>query len=136
MADKNIVNITNIGGTGGTIETSDGMMIDLKPPKINENGEQLSPKHLMGMAWSACLNATIQSIFDANEIDKKIRVRVEVESKRNKENGLHYILVAHIAVEDYDEKETMKVARHAHRLCPVSKLIEKNEFVSLAYEAY
>ena len=136
MSNKNIVSITNIGGTSGSIESSDGMMIDLEPPKINQNGDQLSPKHLIGMSWSTCLNATIQSIFNSNDIDKKSRVRIEVESKRNREHGLHYILVAHVAVEDYDEEETLKVARHAHRLCPVSKLIDANEFVSLAYESY
>lgn len=136
MSDKNRVKITNIDGTGGRIEVSDGMSIDLMPPAIQNPSEQLGPTHLIGMAWSACLNSTIQSIFDANKIDKQLRVRVEVESKRNRENGLHYILVAYIAVKDYDEKETLKVARHAHRLCPISKLIAKNEFVSLVYEAY
>lgn len=136
MTDKNIVKLTNTGGTGGVIETSDGMTVDLKPPVIKDPAEQLSPKHLIGMAWSACLNATIASIFDHNEINNKSRVRVEVESKRNKEHGLHYILVAYVAIEGYDEKETMKVARHADRLCPVSKLITENPFVSLAYEQY
>lgn len=120
----------------GKIESSDGMTIDLKPPVIENPSEQLSPKHLMGMAWSTCLNATIESIFEANEINKESRVRVEVESKRNREYGLHYIVTAYIAVEDYDEKETLKVARHADRLCPISKLIRKNQFVSLAYETY
>lgn len=136
MSNKNIVKLTNTGGTSGVIETSDGMTIDLKPPAIKNPSEQLSPKHLVGMAWSACLNATIESIFEHNEIENKSRVRVEVESKRNKEHGLHYIMTAYVAVEDYDEKETMKIARHADRLCPVSKLITENPFVSLAYEAY
>lgn len=136
MSKKDIVKLTNTGGTGGVIETSDGMTIELKPPAIKDPSGQLSPKHLVGMAWSACLNATIESIFEHNKIENKSRVRVEVESKRNKEHGLHYIMTAYVAVEDYDEKETMKVARHADRLCPVSKLITKNPFVSLAYEAY
>lgn len=136
MTDKNIVKITNFNGTGGRAEISDGMTVNLKPPAIENPSEQLSPKHLIGMSWSACLNATIQSIFSSNDINKESRVRVEVESKRNREHGLHYILVAYIAIEDYVEEETMKVARHADRLCPVSKLIAENEFVSLAYEAY
>lgn len=133
---KNPIDLINTKGTSGKIESSDGMTIDLKPPVIENPSEQLSPKHLMGMAWSTCLNATIESIFEANEINKESRVRVEVESKRNREYGLHYIVTAYIAVEDYDEKETLKVARHADRLCPISKLIRKNQFVSLAYETY
>lgn len=40
------------------------------------------------------------------------------------------------AIEDYDEKKTLKVARNVHRLCHISKLIAENEFVSLTYEAY
>lgn len=136
MSNKNIVNITNIGGTGGMIEDSDGMVINLKPPVIENPSEQLTPMHLIGMAWSACLNSTIESIFDVNKIENKSRVRVEIEAKQNRAHGYHYILIAHVAVEDYDEKETLKVARHAHRLCPISKLIAENEFVSLAYEIY
>lgn len=133
---KNPINLTNTKGTSGQIKASDGMTVDLKPPAIESPSDQLSPKHLIGMAWSTCLNATIESIFETNEIDKESRVRVEVESKRNREHGLHYIVTAYIAVEDYDEEETLKVARHADRLCPISKLITENQFVSLAYEAY
>ena len=136
MSYKNIISITNINGTGGKIEASDGMKINLKPPMIEKPSDQLTPMHLIGMAWSACLNSTIESIFDSNKIANKIRVRVEVEAKHNRAHGYHYILIAYVAVEDYDEKETLKVARHAHRLCPISKLIAENEFVSLAYEVY
>lgn len=132
----NIINLTNTGGTSGKIEASDGMTIDLKPPAIHEASAELTPKHLIGMAWSACLNATLESIFESNQIKKKTRVRVEAESKRNREHGLHYILTAYVAVEDFDEQQTLKFARHADRLCPISKLIKDNEFVSLAYEAY
>lgn len=136
MRYKNNISITNINGTGGKIEASDGMKIDLKPPVIENPSEQLTPMHLIGMAWSGCLNSTIESIFTTNKITNKHRVRVEVEAKRNRAHGYHYILVAYVAIEDYDENETVKVARHAHRLCPISKLIAENEFVSLAYEVY
>lgn len=128
--------ITNYGGTDGKIEVSDGMQLDLKPPLLKKSSEHLTPMHLIGMAWSGCLNSTITSIFEANEINKDSRVRVNIESKRNREYGLHYQLKAYVAIEDYDEKETLKVARHAHRLCPISKLIAENRFVSLAYEIY
>lgn len=131
-----MVDIINYDGTSGRVEVSDGMTIDLKPPAINNPSEQLTPKHLVGMAWSTCLNATIDSIFEANKIDNEKRVRVEVKSKRNREHGLHYIVTAYVAIEDYDEDETLKIAGHADRLCPVSKLITENEFVSLEYEAY
>ncbi len=128
--------ITNYGGTDGKIEVSDGMELDLKPPFIEKSSEHMTPMHLIGMAWSACLNSTIVSIFEANKIIKDSRVRVSIESKRNREHGLHYQLKAYVAIEDYDEKETLQVAHHAHRLCPISKLIAENPFVSLAYEKY
>lgn len=133
---SNPISLTNTNGTSGKIEASDGMNIALKPPALTEPSDQLTPKHLVGMAWATCLNATIESIFDTNDIENESRVRVEVESKRNQEHGLHYIVTAYVAIEDYDEEETLKVARHADRLCPVSKLITENQFVSLAYEAY
>lgn len=128
--------LINKGGTDGKITSSDGMVIHLKPPTIEESANHLTPMHLIGMAWSGCLNSTVASIFQANQINKESRVRVEVQSDRNREHGLHYRLTAYLAVEDYDETETLKVARHAHRLCPISKLIAENSFVSLAYESY
>lgn len=136
MSNKNNIEITNINGTVGTVKGSDGMSIGLKPPLLEDPSDQLTPKHLIGMAWSTCLNATIESILEANDIDKKSRVRVDVESKRNREHGLHYILIAYAAIEDYDEDETLRIAKSADRLCPISKLIAKNEFVSLEYEEY
>lgn len=134
MANK--IDIINIGGTSGKIEGSDGMKVDLQPPAIHDASDQLSPKHLIGMAWSACLNATLLSILTANKIDNQTRVRVEVESKKDIKNGLHYIMTAYVAVEGFDEEKTLKFAKHADRLCPISKLIAENEFVSLVYEAY
>ncbi len=136
MSNKNSIEITNINGTAGKVEGSDGMSIGLKPPVLDNPSNALTPKHLIGMAWSTCLNATIESILEANDIDKESRVRVEVESKRDRENGLHYILVAYAAIQDHNEKETLRIANSADRLCPISKLISKNEFVSLEYEEY
>ncbi|NLC54505.1 MAG: OsmC family protein [Erysipelothrix sp.] len=105
-------------------------------PLLNETDNDLTPKNLIAMAWSLCLNATVQSILEANKKDHKSRVTVEAESKRNKEHGLHYILKAYVAIDGYSEDDTIKLAKMAHRLCPISKLIEANEFVSVNYEAY
>lgn len=136
MSNKNIIKVTNTNGTSGEIEISDGMSFDLKPPKLSNPSEMLSPKHLIGMAWSTCLNATIESILTSNKKDNKSRVRVEVESKRTDDYGLHYIVTAFVAVENYDENETLKIANTADRLCPISKLITNNPFVSLTFEEY
>lgn len=136
MSNKNIINVINKGGTSGELEISDGMSFELKPPKLSNPSDQLSPKHLIGMAWSTCLNATIKSILKTNKIDNDSRVRVEVESKQNNDHGLHYIVTAYASIEGYDESETLKIAKMADRLCPISKLIIENEFVSLKYEAY
>ena len=90
----------------------------------------------MAMAWSLCLNATIQSILEANKKDNKSKVRVEAESKRDKKDGLHYILRAFVAIENHNEADTLKLAKMAHRLCPVSKLISENKFVTVHFEQY
>ncbi len=136
MANKNLINVTNLGGTSGSLDFSDGMKIDLQPPAIENPSEQMSPKHLIGMAWSTCLNATIKSIFNQNKIENISRVRVEVEQNHTKELGLYYIVIAYVAIDGYSENETLKIANMADRLCPVSKLITLNQFVSLEYEKY
>lgn len=136
MSNKNLIEVVNEGGISGNLKVSDGMAFDLKPPTLSNPSDQLSPKHLMAMAWSTCLNATIMSVFRQNKIDNASRVRVSVEQKVNEKEGLHYVVIAYVAIEGYDEKQTMKIAKIADRLCPISKLITKNEFVSLEYEVY
>ncbi len=136
MSNKNIINVTNLGGTSGSLDFSDGMNVDLKPPVIKNPSEQMSPKHLIGMAWSTCLNATIKSIFNQSKIENISRVRVEVEQKHTKELGLYYTMIAYVAVDGYSENETLKIANTADRLCPISKLITLNQFVSLKYEQF
>lgn len=137
ISNKNVVNITNIGGTKGHAEVDDGMTVNLVPPKIENPSDQLSPKHFVGLAWGACLNATIASVLSHDDdADNESKVRVEVESRRTKEEGLHYIVTAYVTIEGYDENNTLRIANTAHRLCPVSKLIEKNQHVFVKAEGY
>lgn len=136
MSQNNTINIVNLGGTSGKLSMSDGMQVDLLPPKLANPSDQLSPKHMIGMAWSTCLNATIIQVFKSENIKNTSRVRVEVIQKTSKEYGLHYVVTAFVAVDGYNENETLRVANTADRLCPISKLITNNPHVSLKYEEY
>ena len=136
MSQNNKIIITNLGSTSGQLSMSDGMEVELRPPKLSSPSDQLSPKHMIGMAWSTCLNATIIHIFKSEKIENKSRVRVEVIQKTSKDYGLHYVVSAFVAIEGYNENETLRVANTADRLCPISKLITNNPHVSLKYEEY
>ena len=127
--------VTNKKGTDGFIKTDSGL--ELKTTSIGKPSNQAAnPEQLMGMAWSTCLNATMIALLQARQVEKNTRVRVEVEFKQDKPGSYYFELTAYAAVEDWTLEETLKLAHQAHKRCPVSKLIEKNEYVFVKSEAY
>lgn len=127
--------VVNEKGTDGFIETSNGLK--LKTTSMNKkSSEGADPEQFMGMAWSTCLNATMLSLLEARKVEKDTRVRVEVEFKQDKPGSYYFAMTAYAAVEGWTEEESLKLANQAHQRCPVSKLIEKNEFVYVKSEAY
>lgn len=127
--------VINEKGTDGFVKTDSGL--ELKTTSMRKSSSQAAdPEQLMGMAWSTCLNATMIALLEARKVDKKTRVRVEVEFKQDKPGSYYFELTAYGAVEGWTLEESLKLVHQAHQRCPVSKLIEKNEFVFVKSEAY
>ena len=127
--------VFNEKGTDGFIETADGLRLKTTSTNV-KSSEGADPEQFMGMAWSTCLNATMISLLEARKASENTRVRVEVEFKQDKPGSYYFEMTAYAAVEGWSEEESLKLANQAHKRCPVSKLIEKNEFVYVKAEAY
>lgn len=127
--------VFNEKGTEGFIETEDGLRLKTTSPSI-KSSEAADPEQFMGMAWSTCLNATMIVLLKARKLTPKTRVRVEVEFKQDKPGSYYFEMTAYGAVDGWTKEETLKLVHQAHERCPVSKLIEKNEFVHVEAEAY
>ena len=54
MSQNNKIIITNLGGTSGQLSMSDGMEVELRPPKLSSPSDQLSPKHMIEIGRASC----------------------------------------------------------------------------------
>lgn len=128
--------VINEKGTSGFIETDDGLKLEVSSP-TDPTRTGPNPEQFMGMAWSTCLNATMQVMLKAKRTPKESKVRVVVTfNKEENKPGYYFTMNAYASVEGYSIEETLKLANQAHAQCPVSKLISANEHVHVHAEMY
>lgn len=122
--------VTNDGGTAGWVRVSDGPQVQTGPPSDPSQG--VNPEQFLGMAWSTCLNATVEAVLRdrgvLGEDGAPVRSCVSVQVSLIREPGGEYAFVpeATVSVEEsagLSEGELQDVAQAAHARCPVSKLL-------------
>lgn len=123
-----VVNDTALEGEAYVV---DGLRVLISDPLSNEPGS--NPEELFGLAWSTCLNATIQALLKGRGLDAKSRVEVDVSFKREADGrGFYFELAARAGIEGFEENQVEKYLKSAHRKCPVSKIIGDYQHVSLS----
>ncbi|MGP6147530.1 OsmC family protein [Jeotgalibaca sp. A127] len=114
--------VVNEYALDGEAYVKDGLRVLISDPLSQDPGS--NPEELFGLAWSTCLNATIQALLKARGVNTRSRVEVVVDYKRESDGrGYYFDLTASAAIEGYDEDQTKKLFTNAHRRCPVSKII-------------
>lgn len=125
--------VTNDGGTAGQVRVSDGPELLTGPPSNPQQG--VNPEQFLGMAWSTCLNATVEAVLkdraatlatsgpDGGATVPRSRVVVQVSLEQEPSGQYRFIPKAQIAVEGLDEAALREVTAAAHARCPVSKLL-------------
>ncbi|MEU3847793.1 OsmC family protein [Micrococcus terreus] len=122
--------VTNDGGTAGWVRVSDGPQVQTGPPSDPSQG--VNPEQFLGMAWSTCLNATVEAVLrdrgvlGADGAPVRSRVSVQVSLIREPGGGYAFVPEATVSVEEsagLSEGELQDVAQAAHARCPVSKLL-------------
>ncbi|NLB99442.1 MAG: OsmC family peroxiredoxin, partial [Lactobacillales bacterium] len=71
--------VVNDAALEGEAYVVDGLRVLISDPLSNEPGS--NPEELFGLAWSTCLNATIQALLKGRGLDAKSRVEVDVSFK-------------------------------------------------------
>lgn len=122
--------VVNEHALAGEAFVKGGLSVAISDPLSPELGT--NPEELFGLAWSTCLNATIQALLKARGVNHKSRVETIVDYKRESDGrGFYFDLTARAAIEGYDEEKTQKIFTNAHRRCPVSKIIGSYPHVTL-----
>ena len=119
--------VTNDGGTAGWVRVSDGPQVQTGPPSDPSQG--VNPEQFLGMAWSTCLNATVEAVLRDRGVlgadGAPVRSRVSVQVSLIREPGGEYAFVpeATVSVAGLEGADLEAVAEAAHARCPVSKLL-------------
>ncbi|MCT2089313.1 OsmC family protein [Micrococcus terreus] len=122
--------VTNDGGTAGWVRASDGPQVQTGPPSDPSQG--VNPEQFLGMAWSTCLNATVEAVLrDRGVLDPggadgapaRSRVSVQVVLVREPSGEYAFVPEATVSVAGLEGADLEAVAEAAHARCPVSKLL-------------
>lgn len=113
---------------GGIAVTTSSPLRGPTPPEATD------PEQLLALAWSTCLNATVQALIGERA---RSRVRVEVVlAEAPERGGFAFHPTAILSVEGMPAAEADELVRRAHTRCPVSRLISAAETVSVRAEEF
>lgn len=128
------VTVTNNEGINGVLTSSSGETFETSHPTSSDKGT--NPEELLAVAWSTCLNATIQALLSARGY-KNLRSRVRVSvSLHQATSGYHFRLHAVASIENLSIEEATKIVHSADKRCPVSKIFSGYEHLTVSVESY
>ncbi|EMC60237.1 OsmC family protein [Streptococcus mutans] len=125
---------TNSQGLRGRLDFSDHASIETQHPL--DKGTGFNPEQLIASAWATCLNATIETLLEAQGKSKHSS-KVEVRATLNKETskpGYYFALDARVTIAGMTVAQAEKIVKEAHQRCPVSKLLQQSPTVTLKVE--
>ena len=125
------VTASNSDGIDGTVSLSSGKEVKTSHPLNDLPG--FNPEELMGLAWSTCLNATLQALME-RELKPTPKSQVDVEVTLISEGlgqGYTFELVARAAIQGLPIEQAQTYVEAAHKRCPVSKLIQASPTVEV-----
>lgn len=120
----------------GHLLFSDNEALATKHPL--EAGAGYNPEQLIASAWATCLNATIQSLLEAQGSKRRSKVDITVTlCKEDNGPGYYYFQVdAEAAIEGLVPDDAQEIVEQAHLRCPVSKLLAGAKTLTLVTVEY
>ncbi|KAA9086816.1 OsmC family protein [Microbacterium radiodurans] len=124
--------INDDGGTGVSRVPGGLSVAVANPLQDGHDPAAANPEQLLALAWSTCLDATVQAIVRA---ERRSRVRVEVEMRDAVgRSGYEFVVTAFVSAQGLDEREAGELAASAHDRCPVSRLLQGSPTVQVRGE--
>ncbi|EXJ22543.1 Organic hydroperoxide resistance protein [Alkalibacterium sp. AK22] len=129
--------IHNADGVDGTayVEGDGKLSVTVSSPTSEEPGT--NPEELFGLALTTCLNATIQSLLKARRLDNRSKVTTKVKLKREASGVGYFFQVDILAmIEGLPLDQAEAIVRSADRRCPVAKLTQNAQTITLTTVPY
>ncbi|MGT2757693.1 OsmC family protein [Streptococcus ovuberis] len=129
------VTAVNHQGINGTVKLSNEKVVPTSHPLNDQPG--FNPEELLALAWSTCLNATIEALLDAKKISAKSTVSVTVDLlKEPEQTGYYFRVLGQASIQDLSLDEAQAIVQEADQRCPVSKLLAQAKTVTLETVAW
>lgn len=128
------VTVTNDKGIEGVVTSSSGETFLTSHPTNANPGT--NPEELVGAAWATCLNATIEALLSARgygTLTSSVSVNVSLHKGQT---GFYFKLQAIASIETLSVEEATGIVESAHKRCPISKIIDTYEHVTITVVPY
>ncbi|MER0122816.1 OsmC family protein [Streptococcus sp. ZJ93] len=125
------VTATNQEGIHGQVILSSQKSVQTAHPLTTDEG--FNPEELIATAWTTCLNATIQALLESQKQSNQSRIEVTCELHREVAigTGYYFQVNAKASIEGFTLEGAERLVQQAHSRCPVSKLINQSQTISL-----
>lgn len=125
-------NAYNKEGLYGTAYADSGLKVQTSSP-LKPEDPGTNPEELFGLAWSTCLNATIEIALKRHRytgIASEVRVNVTYRSSEERSGYTYFDLKVYATI-DLPKDEAQAIFAEAHRRCPVSMIV--GDYTAVAY---
>lgn len=120
--------VINSDGVAGQAFVKNGLSVTVSSPLSPEPGT--NPEELLGLAYSTCLNATVQTILNEQGQNNKSTVQVNVVLV-GASGAYSFKVTALVWIDALSLEESQAIVNDAHQRCPVSKLMADSKSVSV-----
>ena len=125
---------TSVGGRGGSVETSDGVLRFTLGNPLEEGSAKKgpNPEHFFAAAYSACYHGALKNA--AKKLGTEMRdskVRAVVSLLEDDAEGFHLAVELHGQLPGVDKAQAQRIMEEAHKTCPYSKALRGDAPVKL-----
>jgi len=120
---------TSVGGRGGHVKTSDGLLdLQLRVPKEmgGPGGAYSNPEQLFAATYAACFNGAMMAVAEKKKLILNSTVTAKISFNDDPKLGFFISAEMDVNIPGMPQKEAEQVVKDAHQMCPYSKATRGN----------
>lgn len=135
LFETRIINDQGLNGTA-YVDQQDGLRVVTSNPVTADAGT--NPEELLGLAFSTCLNATIEAVLEGEGLSEPSKVVADIQLKKesNASKGYFFDIQIYAAIKDIPFSQAEKVVKNAKSRCPIAKLLQGATTLSIEVIEY
>ncbi len=130
--------VTSVGGRGGHVRSSDGILdFDVRPPMAmgGPDDKHTNPEQLFAAGYAACFGSALAHVALLRKLRLTSSVTARVSIGKNGNGGFMLSVEMNVEIEGVDQKTAEELTAQAHQVCPYSNATRGNVEVTLHAKA-